>query len=554
MLRELSIRSFALIDTLDLTFGPGLTALVGETGAGKSILVDALSAALGSRMSADIVRSGDRKAVIEARFDPIQDASLQALLQEHDLQWEEPVLIVRREISASGTSRCFVNDTPTTVSTVRSIAEHVMDFHGQHDTYGLMDSVRHRGIVDEVASADDDLAQMKRLWTDLRSAQQTLESLEQRAHSAATERERIDHALQDLLSLNPMPHEDQEISDTLRRAESREAILTTASSAYDVLYAGTHSAHSALVQAITHLEHLRAYAPELQSLIDELQSAATSCKEGGMAVSSFLDADDLNPEELERLRQRYRALQQLVRTYGSLDEAIHASKRLQEERAQLETIDDDLDVARRTCDRALESAQVQAERLRERRRKAAKPLTKQLMSTLAKVGMPAARVDVQISPTALGPYGADHVEFLFSANAGEQLRPLSDVASGGELSRFMLALKKAQTAKGAASLVFDEIDTGISGSVARKVGEEMRALADRHQVICISHLPQIASLATAMIRVQKDDAGGRAVITASLVQESDMVVEVARLLSGVHITDAAIQSARELMVVSPKES
>lgn len=551
MLRELSIRSFALINEVHLVLGPGLTALVGETGAGKSIIIDALAAALGSRVSGDLVRSDARKAVVEATFTLPTEHPVQAILAEHDLAWDHADLIIRREITSSGTSRCFVNDTPSTATTVRLLAEHLMDFHGQHDTVGLMDITLHRSIIDDVGGLQRERARMSELYHALRVASVRVDELEQRAAQAEQEHQRIAEAIEELRRIQPLPDEDQQINETLKRAESAEELQAAASQAYAVLYDDAASAHAQIVQAIRHLEVLAPYHAELGPLVQELQSSATSCREAGMAVSTFLDSDQPGPDELERLRQRYRSLQQLIKRYGSLLEARDALDQLIAEEASLEVIDLDLAQAREVLRSATVLAQQQADLLHLKRLEVAKPLTTALQATLSNVGMPAAVVEVHITPAPLGPTGSDVVEFLFTANAGEPPRPLGKVASGGELSRFMLALKKVQAASVASSLVFDEIDTGISGKIARKVGEEMRMLAERNQVICISHLPQIASLAATMIRVEKHDVDGRAQVSAAEVSPADMVVEVAKLISGEDVSEAALQSARELMSVVP---
>ena len=551
MLRELSIRSFALINEVHLTLGPGLTALVGETGAGKSIIIDALAAALGSRVSGDLVRLDARKAIVEATFSIAADHPIHRLLAEHELAWDHADLIIRREIASSGTSRCFVNDTPTTATTVRQLAEHLMDFHGQHDTVGLMDTNLHRSIIDDVGGLHAERAQMKDLYLALRTAASRVDDLERRAAQAEQEQQRIAEAIEELRRIQPQPDEDLILNDTLKRAEATEELQQAASEAYTVLYDDALSAHAQIVQAIRHLEILKPYHAELAPLVQELHSAATSCREAAMAVSTFLDAEQLSAEELDQLRQRYRSLQRLSKLYGSVTEACAALDQLTAEEASLQVIDLDLEQARRELQAATDAAQHQADLLSTKRAQASKPLTLALQKTLSNVGMPAAIVEVQSTPAPLGPTGAEAIEFLFTANAGEPPRPLGKVASGGELSRFMLALKKVQAASVASSLVFDEIDTGISGKIARKVGEEMRMLAERNQVICISHLPQIASLAATMIRVEKRDVEGRAQVSAEEIASTDMVVEVAKLISGEDVSEAALQSARELMSIVP---
>ncbi len=549
MLRELSIRSFALIDEIDLTFGTGMTCLVGETGAGKSILIDALSAALGSRMAADLIRPGARKAVVEAIFDVRGRSDIRQTLQQADLDWEEEHLILRRELTSSGTSRCFVNDTPSTVSVVRMLADLLMDFHGQHDTYGLLDTRQHLTILDGLAGLGSLGNEMRQTWANLQHATQAYDRLRAMAASADEERARLEFVIREIAEIAPRSTtEDSEIIDELRRAESREQILTSAVAARDALYAESPSAYELLVSARDHLRTLIPFDASLQGVLDELEAAATTCKEGAVALAELADVEDFSPERLDELRQRLTALQRLVKKYGSLDAALEVRALRSAELEQLTDLDGALERGRAEVASAKTAAERVAAKLHKQRAAAVKPLAASITSTLTALGMPSARVQIHVAATDLGPTGADRVEILFSANAGEEPRPLARIASGGELSRFMLALKKAQVADTSiGSMVFDEIDTGISGKIARKVGEEMRSLASHHQVICITHLPQIASLATTMIRVEKQEAADRATVTATVIDRPSMVVEVARLMSGTEISEATLKGAEELM-------
>ena len=548
MLRELSVRSFALIDEVDVTFGPGMTCLVGETGAGKSILIDALAAALGSRVSSDLIRPGAKKAVIEATFDVESLPSVVSLLQEHELDWEAPHLILRRELTASGTSRCFINDTPSTVSVARQLAEHLMDFHGQHDTYGLLDVRHHRVILDGIANVGPQLSKMRSAWDELQQQRQAYDTLLKQSLAADEERNRLDFVIREIDEVDPKPSEDVEIVEELRRAESREQVVNSAQGARETLYSGESSAYEQLVAARRYVRELLPFDASMEGLLAELDAAISTVQEGAIAVSRLTDAEDFSPERIEELRTRLMLLQRMVKRYGSLEEAISVRKALEQERHDLEDIDTTLAVQKSRVESLEADALATASLLSKQRKKTIGPLSQSIQKTLTGLGMPSAVVDIQLHPVELGPTGKESVEILFSANAGEEIRPLAKIASGGELSRFMLALKKAQVADShISSMVFDEIDTGISGRIARKVGEEMLALSTANQVLCITHLPQIASLATTMIRVEKSEEGGRATVHAHEIHRAEMVEEVARLMSGAEISDATLASAAELM-------
>lgn len=547
MLRHLSIREFALIEHVECDFDRGMTVLLGETGAGKSIIIDALAAALGERLSTDHLRAGARKAVVEATFDAADDALLE-LLREHDLSWDQPDIVFRRELLASGTSRCFVNDTPTQAGVVRRLAEHLLDFHGQHDTHGLLHPSRHVDILDAAGGLSAKASGMTSAWADVLRARHALDALRARAATADDDRARHAFALEEIDRIAPQPAEDEEIAAELRRAESSEMVVHHASALRDALYAGDASAYDRLNEARQHLDALAPFAPALERYRAEIDAALTSCEEAAKEIAPFADPEDFSPERLEELRTRLMLLQRLVRKHGSIDAARAEADRLRDALHTVEHLDESLAEAERALADATKAATTLAKALSGKRVSAAAALADHVTDALQAMGMPAAVFTVQRDACDLGAHGVDRIEFLFSSNAGESPRPLSKVASGGELSRVMLAIKRAMASTGAVgTMVFDEIDTGISGRVARHVGDVMKDLADRHQILCITHLPQIASLAERIIRVTKTERQGTTTVHAEAVHGDDAVLEIARLLSGVTVTDAALDSARELM-------
>jgi DNA repair protein RecN (Recombination protein N) len=549
MLRQLTIRSFALIDDVALDFDEGMTVLVGETGAGKSIIIDALAVALGGRMSSDMIRKGAKKCVIEATFDASSIPDVASLLKEHDLTWESSDLIMRRELTDSGTSRCFVNDTPTTAAVARDLAAFLMDFHGQHDTHGLLNVGRHRTILDAFADVDDLLEEASQVWQAYQTAVTELESLRHRADKADDERRRLEHLLKEIDELDPVEGEDESVALELRRSESREQIIVAATSARNDLYVDENSAYELLRRACDHVRTLIPFDADLEATVSDIENAMTVTKEGAATLTPFVDdAEDFSAERLEELRSRLAALQRLSRKYGTLEVCCHERIAMREQLEQLSNVDESLQRLESAVASAHKAARSVAKKLHDKRTKTAQPLASQLSSTIVQLGIPAARIDVSITEGELSAHGFDTVEFLFSANTGEEVKPLARIASGGELSRFMLALKKSLSLRlGVGTMVFDEIDTGISGKTARQVGGVMKHIAERQQLICITHLPQIASLADHMIVVEKADDGERSNVTARAVVGDDIVHEVARLLSGATITDAALQGAREMI-------
>ena len=551
MLRHLSIRSFALVDEIELDFANGLTVFVGETGAGKSIIIDAIAAALGDRLSADVLRQGARKAVVEATFDVSGLPHAKQFITEHELDWDSAELVVRRELTAGGSSRCFVNDNPTSAGVVRELSAYLIDFHGQHDTHGLLNPKRHYSLLDAVSSTDLLMLSMSEHWHSLVVARKELSELVERSKRADEERARLSFICNEIKQIDPVPGEDQQIVQDLRRAESSESIIVNAAAAREALYAMEASAYDLIQQSKERLRSLLQYDQSLEQSIQDLDSAATACKEIAAAIAPLADPEDFSAERLEELRQRLAALNRLIRKYGTLAESIDTYTQSQKALDQLDHMEGALDTCKKAVSEAEDEAMKVAKKISAARKKAAPSLSKSVTTSLSHMGMPSAQFVVSCTPAELGPTGADNIEFMFSGNAGEPTYELSRIASGGELSRVMLALKQAMSAHGGiGTLVFDEIDTGVSGRIARSVGDVMKQLSDRHQILCITHLPQIASLAHQMIKVEKSEKDNITSISAASVHGNDMVVEVARLLSTSAVTEAALLSAREMMSVT----
>lgn len=547
MLGHLSIRDFALIHDVNLTFGSGLTILLGETGAGKSILIDALAAAMGERMSADAIRTGAKKCIVEARFDVSNIEAVRILLAAHDLDSGDE-LVCRRELTASGTSRCFVNDTPVQTTVARALAQVLLDFHGQHDTHGLLHVSRHREVVDQSAGNEDQLAAMQRVWRALMDKREALADLQARARTADEDRARLQFLVDELTRIDPRADEDESIRAELLRAESSEQVVSAASVVRDLLYAGDVAAYDILQQVRERLVSLTAFDPQLLRYVEDIDSALIACKETAGAVSAYAEPEDFSAEHLEHLRLRLMNLQRIARKYGTLQDAITERHRLEGELENLEHLDEGLAVLESDVVTATNEAKSIAKKLTATRRKAASVLEKSVVESLRAMGMPSANLRAEIESADLSQHGSDAVSFTFTSNAGEPLKPLNKIASGGELSRVMLSVKQSMARQvRIGTLVFDEIDTGISGRIARHVGEVMKNLARDHQILCITHLPQIASLADGFIRVSKSEDAGITTVSAQNITSDEAVAEIARLLAGTSVTPAALDSARELM-------
>lgn len=549
MLQRLTIRGFALIDEIDLDFHSGMTVLLGETGAGKSIIIDALAAAMGARVSSENVRQGARKAIVEALFDLSSRPAALEFIRQHDLSWDSDQLVLRREIPSSGASRCFVNDTPAQASIVRELATLLIDVHGQHDTHGLLSTSSHLAAFDSYAlSVGDDRRAMAAAWQDLAESRRKRDALERRILDADADRARLTFIHDEIATVAPTPDEDRSVSAELRRIESGEHVVGLATDVRDRLYSGDQSAYDQIRLSIEAARQLGQYDPSFESFVADLESALITCKEVAASASVLADADDYDPARLEELRQRFTSLQRLIRKYGSLASAIDKLEEVSQDLHDVENLDELLQDATDLVLRRETSALEHASRISQQRHAAATSFGTTVQDSLREMGMPSARFVVDISRTDLGSTGIDTVEFLFSANDGDVPRPLARIASGGELSRVMLALKQTLLQRmPAGTVVLDEIDTGISGRVARTVGHVMQQISATQQVICITHLAQIASLAEHFIRVTKTMTGGTTVVSARSIPHDEAQNDVAMLLSGSDISDAALESARELM-------
>jgi DNA repair protein RecN (Recombination protein N) len=552
VLRRLTITSFALVDHVELDFGKGLTVLLGETGAGKSIIIDALSVALGERASSDVVRKGHKKAVIEATFTEVSQP-LQEFLSAQELSWENPEIVIRREISSSGTSRVFVNDTPTQLPIVREAASYLIDFHGQHDTHGLLAAASHRELLDRYAGALPDLRpRMKRAWDNVTLAAGNLDAMRRRAHDADADRARLCFLRDEIATVNPASGEDTKVEEELRRAESQEHVVAAAMRVRDALYAAENSAYDQLRASKDLLEQLLQFDSTLSTTIPDIESALIACKEVAGIIAPLADPEAASPERIEELRQRFVLLQRLTRKYGSLDNALQQLDVVTSELELLENLDESITHAESELSHARSVAGKLSKELHDLRTTHARALASSVESSLQEMGMQATQFGISIDPSQLGPSGSDSVEFLFSSNPGEPPRQLSKVASGGELSRLMLSLKRAlSTSATYGTMVFDEIDTGISGRIARIVGDIMKNISDSQQIICITHLPQIASLADKFIRISKTADATSTVVAAQAISGDEALVEVAKLLSGDDVSDVSLSGARELM--TPKK-
>lgn len=564
MLQHVSIRNLALIDSIDLNFGPGLNIITGETGAGKSFIVDALLLLLGDRSSADEVQKGAAKAIVEGVFSIEGNTSVRAFLQANNFDLLGSELIVRREISAKGTSRSFVNDSPATIPIARALGDALVDFHGQHDHQSLLRPEHHIGLIDNVGGLSNLVHEYRTAYDHLRTLTDQLSSLLQREHVLKEQEEFKRFQLQEIEKVHPKPNEEEELEAELSIIENSEFLFETTSSLYHMLYEQEDSIRDQLVKVRTLLDKLAAIDRTFNEYRTDCQSALVSVEELARFAQNYNSDIEFNPERLETIRERLLALARLRKKYGTMDELLRHWAELQQELQLTANFEEESKRLRTVIQQQQQVLGKIAKRLSAKRRDTARDIEKSVVASLAKLGIAHAQFrvvfqqQVEHADNAVvanidgtlyhaWAHGIDKAEFFISTNPGEEPKPLAKTASGGEISRVMLALKTilAQSDR-LPMLVFDEIDTGISGRIAQKVGVAMKKLSHYHQIIAITHLPQIAALADTHIAVEKRDVKKRAVITARVLNEEERLGEVAKLISGEEITEASIQSAREL--------
>jgi len=552
MLTRLSIRDIVLIDRLDVDLASGLSVLTGETGAGKSILLDAFALALGARGDAALVRHGCEQGQVTAVFDVARDHPALALLAANDIAGGDE-LILRRVQLADGRTRAFVNDQPVSVQALKALGGALVEIHGQHDDRALVDAATHRLLLDAFGGLDAEVARVEALWSARRDAHDAAETHRAEVERARREADWLRHAVEELRRLAPEPTEETALAERRAVMMQSEKVAEDLRAAHEAL-AGAQSPAPVLASALRRLERRAAQAPALiAGPAQALDAALTALEEARVQVEQALRAADHDPGELERIEERLFALRAAARKYQTpVDDLAALAAR---HAAELALIDAGaerlvvLEAAAREADTAFRKA---AEALSAVRRKTAAALDKAVQAELKPLKLERAQFMTEIAsdPEAGGPNGFDRIEFWVRTNPGTRPGPLMKVASGGELARFLLALKVVLADRGSApTLVFDEIDTGVGGAVADAIGVRLARLSSRVQVLAVTHAPQVAARADRHYLISKDafDKGKRVATRLSEVAAERRRDEIARMLAGAEITTEARAAAERLI-------
>lgn len=552
MLARLSIRDIVLIERLDIDFCSGLAVLTGETGAGKSILLDAFALALGGRGDAGLVRHGAEQGQVTAVFEVPQAHPALKLLADNGLD-AAGEMILRRVQFADGRSRAFINDQAVSVQTLKAVGAGLVEIHGQHDERALVDAATHRRLLDAFAGLDRDVTALETLWNARRAAQAALAAHRDGMEKAARDADYLRHAADELRKLRPEPGEETSLAErrtTMMQGEKIAADLREAQAAVS----GPHAPVSALANAVRRLERRAANAPALvEPAIRAIDAAINALEEADQHLDAALAAADFDPLELERIEERLFALRAASRKYTTpVDDLAALAERFAAQVALIDAGTEQLagfEQAAAAADRAFAQA---ADKLSAARRKAAVKLDKAVNAELAPLKLERAKFMTQVEPDAAtpGPQGIDRVEFWVQTNPGTRPGPMMKVASGGELSRFLLALKVVLSDCGSApTLVFDEIDTGVGGAVADAIGARLARLAAKVQVMAVTHAPQVAARADQHLLISKDalDKGKRVATRVAALASDHRREEIARMLAGAEITKEARAAAERLL-------
>ena len=546
MLTSLRLRDFVIVDEAELEFGAGFTVLSGETGAGKSILLDALGLAMGGRADSGVVREGASRADITAVFR--SSDALDAWLAERELAGDPGTVLLRRVVDADGRSRALINGNPATAALLRELGERLVDIHGQHASQSLLRAGGQRLLLDAFAGLSDDTRAVGEAWLAWRELARDLEAAESGQREIALERDRLAWQASELEKLRLAPGEWAQLNEDQRRLAHAASLIEGTQGAADALADNDDALVSRLHQIVHRLRPLAAIDAQLTEAVELLDSAAIQIDEAASTLSAYADRVDLDPGRLEQAEQRIGAIFEAARRLRLSPEAIpEALESMQQKLLELEAAQD-IDGLRAKARAVRERFDALAARLSAARRKAAKTLSVGVSAHLAGLGMAGGRLEIACEAAEPSASGADAIEFRVAAHAGATPRPLAKVASGGELSRIGLAISVlAAQANPVPTLIFDEADAGVGGAVADAIGELMRQLGGDRQVLCVTHLPQVAAKAHRHYRVSKETADGRTTSRIEPLERSGRVEEIARMLGGAEITATTRKHARELL-------
>lgn len=556
MLLHLTIRNYAIIEQLELEFNTGLTALTGETGAGKSILLGALGLVLGDRADSDSIKQGSDHAEIIAEFDSRENTAVTGWLVEqelHMIQGDDYECILRRRISKDGRSRAYINGTPVNLQLIRELGEMLIDIHGQHEHQSMMKPVVQRQLLDDYAEHSNLIEAVSNAFVQLKLINEQLQHLEQTTTDRNNRLDFLRFQTQELDALDLAENEYAELNEQHSRLAHAERLTTTVQQVLQNLYENEETnIQSNVSRTITSLQDIAEVDEKLNPVIDLLQEALVQIDESISQLRLYEDSLELNPAELEAVEQRLQVILDLARKHRVEPETLtELHQQLTDQLNDLDHADERLEALQNEHKTLEQTYRNAAKALSSSRAKAAKQLNKKITSSMQTLGMKGGQFEITVDQVDDGKHavhGVDRIEFTVTANAGQSCKPLARVASGGELARISLAIQMITARQGKIpTLIFDEVDSGVGGGIAEIVGQHLRTLGDTNQVVCITHLPQVASQAHHHMRVHKQSQKKQTSTNVDSLNRAQRIEEIARMLSGVDITKQSLAHAEEMI-------
>ena len=549
MLVELRLKNFAIIDEISINFGANLNIITGETGTGKSLIVDAINVILGDKFTADHVKSGDRQTSVEALFEVPGDCGIGEKLERFGIGDPEGELVVKRVFNPGGKNRVYINGSMATLGTLSEVTDGLVNMFGQHEHQSLLKKSNYLSYLDAFSKLEHEVSEYKSLYAGLVRAENELEVLRKKEREGAEKEDYLRFQLEEIRKVSPERNEDSELEAERVRLENSERFSSSLGSATGLVYEGESSATGFLKQALSHLEKVSDLDSSLGELRDRIESVLIETEDVFYGLSEFAGKIEHNPRRLEEVLLRLEEISRLKRKHGdSIEEIIKKREQIESELQGLENSAGMLEEIERRRDSLREEVSAAASSISAGRKAGARRLQDLFSGQAGSVGLKNARFEVDFSEKDLSGDGKDSVQFLFSANPGQPPRPVNRVASGGELSRIMLLLKSFVSTGDVGSIfIFDEVDAGIGGVVAESIGRKIKDLSDRSQVVCITHLPQVAKFANTHLLVAKESSESETDVSVDVLGEEERVMEIGRMLAGESVSEKTFEVARELI-------
>ena len=546
MLEQLTVKNVAVIDRLDVSFRDGVTVLTGETGAGKSIIIDSINMILGGRASKELVRRGAEKAEVQAVFS--MNDSVRSIMEENDIDTDDDCVIISRKLTSDGKSSARINGSVVTLGMLRDIAGMLINIHGQHDSQALLNPSKHITFLDSYAKTETLLCEYKNIFDKKKAIEENLEELKMDEREKMQKTDLLSYQVNEIVTANLHTGEDEELAVQLKLLENAETINIASEKAYANLYdyPDGNSAYDMISEAVEALSEISDLNEEMSDIYETLSSAMYTLEDAARQIRDFGGSIEFDARELDQTQQRLDLINRLKRKYGgSIEEIISFGERAQEQLDDIVMSEEKMQKLEKELEKVNDELKAAAERLSDKRREGAAVLEKEIENSLRELNMEKAVFNVSVESHEYSQNGADSVEFMIATNPGEDLKPLVKIASGGELSRVMLAIKSILAeSDGVASLIFDEIDTGVSGAAAEKIAGKLKTIGRTKQVICITHLPQLASAADNHFLIAKNTDGEIASTTLEELDFEGRVHELARIVGG---GAAGEEYAREML-------